>query len=223
MEIAFWNNNLIPDKDLRELLDFFKQLTAIQSMGKTAAGYEPLLVPVSPLATYHDINSLVDSISWGTHTDPPLPIRNLGDDVIHCALIQIQGPESNMIPIGPPPPTHAVFVCRDHKTYVNLRNRLGERNILNFQTDERMRPFRYNNLRHHYIPFNDAWEAFCQQQDVQFMKLNCPNECHTPLFDRLYKEFNKTHWPNSRADMDGVKEWFNSIAIAGKPDQPSLV
>jgi len=222
LEILFWQHNTTPHQTFQGLLEFFEELTKIKNGIQTEAGYESLLVPCSPLTTYHDAVSFLRSLTWRSHADPSIEIRNFCDDIIHTALIQLQGP--NTIPIGPPPPTHVVFVCRNHKTYANLSRCLTRRTILNFNSDETPRPFRHHVQPHQLLPKYDDWEAFCLHEDVIHMKINCPNECHRPLFDRLYQEFNELYLPHrNTADLDGIKEWFNTIARAGKPDQPSLV
>lgn len=224
LETLYWQHNTTPRKRHQDLLDFFEELTKIKTDIQTAAGNESLLVPCSPLTTYHDAASFINTLTWRSHADPSIEIKNFSDDIIHTALIQLQGPGSNLIPIGPPPPTHVVFVCRNHRTYENLSRCLRTRTILNFDSDETPRPFRHHTQPHQLLPKYDEWEAFCQQEDVIHMKLNCPNECHTPLFDRLYREFNMLYLPHHNSvDLDGIKEWFNTIARAGKPDQPSLV
>ena len=227
-EVLFHNNieTYFSNSAQQHMLNFFRELVTPSDIhGKTPAGYYLLLSEVAPITTYTDIRNLLRNMHFTTRSDPPVNIGPFIDTIIHFALICHQGPESNGIPIGPPPPTHAVFVCKKPETYIHLREHLREHNLFGHQNRQNPGRFRYAEFPHQYIPEIEPWETFNTTHDVMWMKENCPRAFHHQLFQRLYTEFNCNTYPKKPfSNMERIKDWFNSIAPAGSGKTvPSLI
>lgn len=227
-EAIFFTNipNHMSNTAQHAAIQLFRDLaTPVDEHGKTPAGYHLLLSEVAPITTYNDIRNLLRNMNLCTRSDPPVNIESFLDSIIHVALIRYHGPESNGIPIGPPPPTHAVFVCRKPETYIYLRQHLREHNLFGHQNTQSPGRFKYFDFPHHYIPEIEEWETFNTKHDVMWMKGNCPPAFHHQLFQRLYTEFNCNTYPKKPStNMERIKDWFNSIAPEGSgKTMPSLV
>jgi len=228
-ELLFHNNldKHFSHPDLRAILKFFSDITTpLSHQGRTPDGYFPLVIEVAPITTYTDLNNYLSKFQHSTASNPPRPIEPLLDSIVHIALIRHQGPGSNGLPIGPPPPTHAVIVCSKAETFGYLRTHFRDNNLFNHRARHyHPRSFRHEDLPHYYIPEIKEWEVFNCNRDVMWMKENCPLEFHRQLFEKLYKEFHcQTYAVKPGNHMESIKDWFNSISpeTSGKT-VPSLI